>query len=230
MRTSELTDKLFAALVKFQSELKPVSKDTVNPAFPRAKYADLAGIFDEVLPLMTANGLGIIQESARHENMARITTRIIHNSNQWIESDLDLMPAKEGPQAFGSAFTYGRRYAMQSLLGITAEEDDDGNRASQPSHGRDEPNRQPSQPPKSSAPIQPKSPPAGLPPTSSGPVPKGFNKNMQQHQVFLSEVLNKRNVPPHHWDEIANRMHGRPSTEMDKVITEYIEHVENIPL
>ena len=42
-------------------------------------------------------------------------------------------PAKAEPadlQAFGSALTYARRYALASVVGLTADEDDDGNEAS----------------------------------------------------------------------------------------------------
>jgi len=38
---------------------------------------------------------------------------------------------KEDPQAQGSAVTYARRYAYMSVLGLVADEDDDGQRATQ---------------------------------------------------------------------------------------------------
>lgn len=129
-RTSEQTDKLFDALVSMQSELEPAPKDSENPHF-RSKYANLSAIFSVSRPIMAKYGLGIIQANGRSpEGMARTSTRIIHKSNQWIESDLDLKSIKDDPQAFGSAFTYGRRYSAQAMLGVIAEEDDDGNAAS----------------------------------------------------------------------------------------------------
>lgn len=39
---------------------------------------------------------------------------------------------KSTPQGMGSAYTYGRRYGLAALLGIVADEDDDGNAASAP--------------------------------------------------------------------------------------------------
>ena len=39
---------------------------------------------------------------------------------------------KSDPQGQGSAVTYARRYSYMSVLGLVADEDDDGNKASQP--------------------------------------------------------------------------------------------------
>jgi hypothetical protein len=47
-----------------------------------------------------------------------------------VSSEIDL-PQLNDPQKLGSAITYYRRYTLQSLLGLQAE-DDDGNKASQP--------------------------------------------------------------------------------------------------
>ena len=41
------------------------------------------------------------------------------------------LPNLQDPQKLGSAITYFRRYTLQSLLGLQAE-DDDGNKASAP--------------------------------------------------------------------------------------------------
>jgi hypothetical protein len=45
---------------------------------------------------------------------------------------------KQDPQAAGSALTYARRYALQSIAGIPSE-DDDGNQASQASPKQSKP-------------------------------------------------------------------------------------------
>ena len=51
-------------------------------------------------------------------------------SEDCITSSL-VLPLLEDPQKLGSCITYYRRYTLQSLLGLQAE-DDDGNKASQP--------------------------------------------------------------------------------------------------
>ena len=43
-----------------------------------------------------------------------------------------LLMAKQDPQGQGSAVTYARRYSYCAALGIVADEDDDGQAASQP--------------------------------------------------------------------------------------------------
>ena len=56
--------------------------------------------------------------------MISITTRIMHKSGEWIEATTLLPIVKNDPQAFGSAFTYGRRYGLQALAGLPSVDDD----------------------------------------------------------------------------------------------------------
>ena len=59
---------------------------------------------------------------------ATVTTRIIEiETSVSIDSCIDL-PTINDPQKLGSAITYYRRYTLQSLLGLLAQ-DDDGNGA-----------------------------------------------------------------------------------------------------
>ncbi|HEY3425810.1 MAG TPA: ERF family protein, partial [Negativicutes bacterium] len=61
-----------------------------------------------------------------------ISTILLHNSGEWMEFEpLTLKAVKADPQGAGSAITYGRRYALSSILGVAWDEDDDGNKASQ---------------------------------------------------------------------------------------------------
>ena len=61
----------------------------------------------------------------------KVYTRVIDTeTEQILESFIDL-PATGTPQAMGSAITYYRRYTLQSLLSLMAE-DDDGQKASAP--------------------------------------------------------------------------------------------------
>jgi hypothetical protein len=61
-----------------------------------------------------------------------LTTSLIHKSGQWIESEMPLHLPKQDPQGQGSAVTYARRYAYMAILGLVADDDDDGNAASRP--------------------------------------------------------------------------------------------------
>ena len=59
-----------------------------------------------------------------------LTTTLLHDSGQMLSSTVATpMGKKQDAQAVGSAITYLRRYALQSIMGLPVE-DDDGNAAS----------------------------------------------------------------------------------------------------
>lgn len=118
------------ALVKFQSQLKPVAKESENPFF-KSSYANLSSILQAVLPVLSANGLAIIQPMKVVDGVTILVTRLIHESGESIESEM-ILPAHNDPQKFGSLITYYKRYQVQALLGVNTEEDDDGNSVSKP--------------------------------------------------------------------------------------------------
>jgi len=122
---------LNSALVKFHAQLKPVAKDSENPFF-KSDYLSLSGILDAVRPILAANGLAILQPMRVDGDRTILITRLVHESGEEMISEMILPPAND-PQKCGSLITYYKRYQLQALLGIsTKEEDDDGNRASQP--------------------------------------------------------------------------------------------------
>lgn len=58
-------------------------------------------------------------------------TFLFHSSGEFISGECFLPVVIQNPQGIGSCITYARRYTLQSVLGIAAEdEDDDGNAAS----------------------------------------------------------------------------------------------------
>jgi hypothetical protein len=124
---------LCAALVAAQSELRNPLKDSVNPFF-KSRYADLATVRDTVVPTLAAHGLAVIQMPSTLNGQPALTSTLCHKSGEWIRSTMLLYPAKSDPQGIGSALTYARRYALQSITGVAAEEDDDGNAASHPTN------------------------------------------------------------------------------------------------
>lgn len=130
MKTSEKSGDLFKAFIKFQSEVKQPKKNAINPHF-RSNYSTLDEIIRTVTPILTAHGLAVIQEVTGDGATVTVITRIIHESGEWLETDpLTLKCEKTTPQGQGSAASYGRRYALSAVLGISSEDDDDGNQAS----------------------------------------------------------------------------------------------------
>ena len=125
---SESIGKIAAALAKALPAIDSAKKDASNPAF-RSKYADLTSVVDAYKEQLAAVGIAVLQPPSSREGEAVVTTILMHESGEWIASELALKPVKSDPQGMGSAITYARRYGAQGMLGITAE-DDDGNAAS----------------------------------------------------------------------------------------------------
>lgn len=138
--------KLAAALVAAQAEFRAAPKDSANPAF-RSRYADLATVVDTVRPVLARHGLAFLQPvSTGEDGSLTVSTVLVHVSGEvYTSPGITLRPTKADPQGAGSAITYGRRYDLCSLLGIVADDDDDGHSASVGGH-RGAP-RIPAQPP-----------------------------------------------------------------------------------
>lgn len=127
MQRSESIKNIAKALSQFQSEIKNPANTANNPFF-KSKYAPLPDILNDVRPLLYACGLSVIQSPGGDGSNISITTLLMHESGEWIETDpLILKADKATAQGAGSAITYARRYAIASVLGISSEDDDDGN-------------------------------------------------------------------------------------------------------
>jgi hypothetical protein len=129
IRTSSEIDQLSQAFCLAQGEIEIATKDSVNPHF-KSTYADLTSVWSACRPALAKHGLGVVQPASYIDNRIVITTRLLHKSGQWLESDISLLPKDGSPQATGSCITYGRRYALAALVGVVADFDDDGNAAS----------------------------------------------------------------------------------------------------
>lgn len=125
---------LAAALVKAQSEMKGAVKDTVNPFF-KSKYADLGSVWEACHKALTDNGFSIVQAGAFHDGHFFLKTTLLHTSGESLSGEYLIKPTKEDPQAYGSAWTYARRYSLASMVGVISE-DDDGAAASEPAPAR----------------------------------------------------------------------------------------------
>lgn len=131
MEQSETIGALAAALAKAQGAMRGAIKDANNPHF-KSKYADLASVWDACRDALSANGLSVIQAPGPCEgNQLSVTTILAHSSGEWMRERLTIPLSKVDAQGYGSAVTYGRRYALSAMVGI-APEDDDGNAAVNP--------------------------------------------------------------------------------------------------
>jgi len=133
MNQSESIVKLSAAFAKAQSEMSGAVKDSANP-FHKSKYADLESIIKAIKEPFAKYGLSYTQFPYNDENGVGVITRLMHESGEWLESGYTLplgYVKKDGvleprldPQSAGSAITYARRYALQAMAGIPADDDD----------------------------------------------------------------------------------------------------------
>jgi hypothetical protein len=134
MKHSDSIMAIAPALVKAGAALGPVAKDATNPAF-RNKYATLDAIMEQVRPVLAAHGLCVLQGVTHPETVdgrvigLSVETRLLHLSGEWVSTVVTLPVEKATAQGAGSAISYGRRYGLSAILGLTAE-DDDGNAAS----------------------------------------------------------------------------------------------------
>jgi len=128
MLTSDSIKEIAAALPKAQAEIKSAMKDATNPHF-KSRYADLASVIDACKVALNKHGITFLQPVRGGENGVIVETVLLHTSGEWICDAFSIPVDKNNAQGVGSAITYGRRYGLQSMVGIPAE-DDDGNAAS----------------------------------------------------------------------------------------------------
>lgn len=135
MRTSDTINELATALSAAQGEMKAAPMTGRNPHL-KNKYATLNDIIDTARPVLAKHALAYVQMPTSPDNpeipMIGLTTRLMHKSGEWVESDI-FFPVDPGSnravnpaQVAGSTITYMRRYALSAMLGIVADEDADG--------------------------------------------------------------------------------------------------------
>lgn len=119
---------LASAMAAAFGEIEGATKSANNPHF-KSKYADLTSVIEAIKPALTAHGLFFTQRPEPSESGVTISTVLHHAGGEVLELGTLFVPAnKNDAQAFGSALTYARRYALVTAFGVPTE-DDDGNAA-----------------------------------------------------------------------------------------------------
>lgn len=128
--------RLAIALSKAQGEFKPIIKDKVAKVRSEKgnydyRYADLSSVRDSVTPALAKHELAVVQTFRPNGGTHQyVDTMLVHASGEFIKSSYQI-PATGKQQEIGSAITYARRYSLCAILGVVAEDDDDGNSADQ---------------------------------------------------------------------------------------------------
>lgn len=126
MTTAPVGAEFITALSQLQAKLTPAPKTKTNPHL-KNKYADLDDCWATARPLLAEFGFAVYQAPEAVGKSVKVTTWLMHKSGQMVSSALELEARDAGPQSIGAAITYARRYGFCAALGMTSDEDDDGN-------------------------------------------------------------------------------------------------------
>jgi hypothetical protein len=127
MKAKELN--VYERLAMVRGMVSGVKKTAKNPFF-KSSYADLNGVMDSLAPALVECNLIYVQYANRHDGVDVLTTELVNVSNpeDKIVSHTHLVIPSADMQKLGGAITYARRYALVSMFGLEAI-DDDGNLA-----------------------------------------------------------------------------------------------------
>lgn len=173
--SDEYPPTLAAALAVLQTRLPRIAKSETAKVVSQKgsyqyRYAGLADISAQVLPLLGAVGLAFTAKPTYDDNGRYILLcRLLHVSGESDEG-VYLLPTSGTPQALGSAITYGRRYLLCAMVGVAPDEDDDGAAAEAERQQPRTAQRAPSKPAAASKPAT-KGTKARRPPAAEPPLP-----------------------------------------------------------
>ena len=133
MKCSESIVKIAQALNKAQAELGSVIKGSENPYYS-SNYADINDVIKTIKETLNKHEITFIQpimvKEVAGQKVSVVETVLLHNSGEFISSETEVVTKDNGDaQKYGAAITYSRRFGLQSIVGLPAE-DDDGNTAS----------------------------------------------------------------------------------------------------
>lgn len=224
MEMSPTIGEITKAFISAKGNMGPLIKGAANPFF-KSKYADLESVIDVSEQALLDQGIATIQAPGGDGTHVSVTTLFAHASGEWLKATIVfgvtvtettategtkvVKTVKHDPQAAGSVISYLRRYSLQAMCNLAAE-DDDGN------HGADKgPKPQPR------AAVQPPAAPQARPLTAAPtPIPglralvaevyhfldyDPQSKDDAVHASALSDVaqsLNKLPVPTK-WSEFT---------------------------
>ena len=128
------------AVASAKAELRPIMKtrevDYKPDGKPRVNYRheDLAGIEEQVTPILTTHGLSYRFDSDNGPDRPITVTCILehvdgHSTRTALAGPADNGAGKNSLQAIASTTTYLQRYTLKLALGLSVSHDDDGKAA-----------------------------------------------------------------------------------------------------
>lgn len=132
-KAPEKPTTLMGALLEAQRKLPKLHKNETAEVVSQKgskytyKYLTLDTLMEQVLPVLNDQELVWVTLPGRDDHGLVLRYRLIHApTNESIDGVMPLMIKAADAQAQGSAISYARRYSLMALLGIAADEDDDG--------------------------------------------------------------------------------------------------------
>lgn len=127
-----------SAMAAAQAELIPVARKLDNTQ-TRSKYADLAALAEAAMPIIYRHGFGISHSEFKSDRPGHLGVRAEVTHAAGFSKSYDFHVPMDGTglkgnanmtatHAYGSTFSYGRRYSTCGVFNI-ATKDDDGNAA-----------------------------------------------------------------------------------------------------
>lgn len=113
---------IYKKLFEAKKEIGKISKDSTNP-FYKSKYFDINQLLEHVEPILQKHGLLLIQPIEQGFVKSILCDVESETPDNVLLSEIQLTGIQD-PQKIGSEITYYRRYTLQSLLGLQAEDDD----------------------------------------------------------------------------------------------------------
>jgi hypothetical protein len=126
--TPDFAADLVAALAKLATVEKGNTADTGKYSY---NYADIADVVKLTRPILHEHNLTALTPVHGHGDDLACSVMLVHTSGEVLRFDPLTFPHGNDAQATGSAITYHRRYALLAALGMAADEDDDGAKASE---------------------------------------------------------------------------------------------------
>lgn len=125
--------RIAAALARAQLKIVGALKTAEN-AHLKSHYATLADVWDACHAALNGEGIAIVQIpshiikaiNGQEMQMVEVTTRLIHESGEYLTGAISSPIQQTTPQGIGSAITYLRRYGLSAIAGVASIEDDDG--------------------------------------------------------------------------------------------------------
>lgn len=132
MNTSQDYKNIYSAIIKMRTEIVPIAKTKrANAVKYTYNYAPLDSVIELLNVVLPKHGLGWVQTIGMQDGRPALTTRIIHESGEWIEDTL-VLPigrpdgGKNENQELGASISYFKRYALSAMFGIATDDDTDG--------------------------------------------------------------------------------------------------------